>query len=72
MTDSDGRDPLKRAEGLPIARAIKALREGRPSDEKCYFCGGKIDVLGYPPGGPFTTLDVHCPCGKSNSRLKGI
>jgi hypothetical protein len=72
MNGDDDKNPFKRPEGQPVARAINALREGRPSDDKCYFCGGKIVVIGYPPGGPYTTVDFHCPCGKSNGRLKGI
>jgi hypothetical protein len=72
MNPDDAKNPFKTPEGQPVARAIKALREGRPSDEKCYFCGGKIVVFGYPEGGPFTSVDFHCPCGKSNGFLKGI
>ncbi len=72
MSASKEKDPFKRPEGQPVARAIEAFREGRPYDEKCYFCGGKIVVEGFPAGGPYTTIEFRCPCGKSNGRLYGI
>jgi hypothetical protein len=71
MSPREDDDPFKRPEGQPIARAIKAFREGRPSDEKCFFCGGKIVVVGVPPENP-TFIEFVCPCGKSSGRLHGI
>jgi hypothetical protein len=59
-------------EGKPVGRAIDAFREGRPSDEKCYFCGGKIGVMGMPSDKEYTTIIFGCPCAKSNGSLKGI
>jgi tRNA(Ile2) C34 agmatinyltransferase TiaS len=51
----------------PVQRAVAAHRRGQPSDEKCVFCGGRIEVMGED-----TIFYFRCPCGKSNGSLKGI
>lgn len=57
----------------PVLRAIRALQEGRQPDEKCYFCGGRIEMIGAPPDGPpYTQFYFTCPCKKTSGFLKGI
>ncbi|AEI67983.1 hypothetical protein MYMAC_004405 [Corallococcus macrosporus DSM 14697] len=48
------------------------VREGQVPNEKCVYCGGLIQVVGAPPGGPFTQFYFTCPCKKSSGFLKGI
>ena len=56
----------------PVRRAVKAFREGRESDEKCYFCQGTILVAGDPPDGRSWMVVFTCPCKKSSGFFKGI
>jgi hypothetical protein len=72
MSAGGGSGLFDSPEGRPVGRAIEAFRKGLPFDEKCYFCGGKIGVMGEPAGGPYTLIIFGCPCGKSNGSLKGI
>jgi len=55
-----------------ILRAVRASREGKEVEEKCLFCGGRIQVTGDPPGGPYTLVYFTCPCKKSAGYLKGL
>ncbi len=56
----------------PVLKAIRDLREGRESDARCVFCGGRISVIGSPTGGPFTSFHFTCPCKKSAGLLRGM
>lgn len=56
----------------PVMRAVKAFREGRESDEKCYFCQGKILVTGSAPDEPGLLVLFTCPCKKSSGFRQGI
>jgi len=55
-----------------VDRAIKAAKEGRPSEERCVTCGGIIEVLADPPGGPYTQFAFTCPCKRTSGYLKGM
>lgn len=55
----------------PVWRAVRAFRDGRDSDERCFFCQGKILVDGSPPGESLFVV-FTCPCKKSSGSLKGI
>jgi hypothetical protein len=55
-----------------VQNAVAKFNSGKPQDEECVFCHGKIVVDGFPRGGPYSSWDVHCPCGKSNTTLKGL
>ncbi len=56
----------------PVLRAIRAVKEGKTPQERCVFCGGRIEVEGAPPGGPFSQFYFTCPCKKSSGFLRGL
>jgi len=55
-----------------VRAAVRKFNAGKPQDEECVFCHGKIVVDGFPRSGPYSSWQVHCPCGKSNTTLKGL
>jgi len=66
-----GRETTDKAWAAVLAAIAKA-NAGEPHDEVCAFCGKPLIVEGFPPGGPYTQWQVHCPCGKSNGTLRGL
>jgi cytochrome c5 len=55
-----------------VQAAVRKFNAGKPQDEECVFCHATIVVDGFPTDGPCSSWDVHCPCGKSNTTLKGL
>jgi hypothetical protein len=73
MTEMD-RDELAAREATiaAIRHAIRKANEGAPVDEVCGFCGNPLVVEGLPPGGPYSQWLIHCPCGRSDTLVKGL
>jgi hypothetical protein len=55
-----------------VQAAMRKFNGGKPQDEPCVFCGEKIVVEGYTKEGPHSSWLIHCPCGMSNTTLKGL
>lgn len=55
-----------------VRAAVRELNAGETPHESCVFCDGTLVVEGFPNGGPYSSWDIHCPCGKSNTTLKGL
>jgi len=54
-----------------VRTAVARYRAGDPETVACVFCAGAIGVEGMPRDAPTQWL-VHCPCGKSNTTIKGL
>lgn len=67
MTD----DIIDRAFAAVRAAVARAAAD-QPQDQVCAFCEQPLIVEGLPPGGPHTQWLVRCPCGKSNTTIKGL
>jgi hypothetical protein len=55
-----------------VRAAVREFNAGKTPHESCVFCDGELIVEGHPKGGPYSSWTIHCPCGKSNTRLKGL
>jgi hypothetical protein len=54
-----------------VRGAVEASRQGRAVEQTCIFCGGVLHVMPVPPDQPTQWL-VGCPCGQSNTTIKGL
>jgi hypothetical protein len=71
MSSDDDKAKAKEAFAR-VRAAIAKLNAGQPYDEVCVCCGRPLEIMGLPPGGPFTQWLIHCPCGKSAGKFFGL
>jgi hypothetical protein len=55
-----------------VHTAVSEFNAGKPPRQLCVLCNGTLIVEGFPDGGRYSQWDIHCPCGKSNTTLKGL
>lgn len=64
-------DAQKRRAFDAVYNAVRKYNAGLEQDERCTFCNEVLVVDGLPKENPSQWM-VHCPCGKSNTTLKGL
>jgi hypothetical protein len=55
-----------------VRAAVREFTAGEPPRQLCVLCNGTLIVEGVAEDGRYSSWKIHCPCGKSNTRLKGL